>query len=149
MLDGRRDDVIAGLCQTWLCQTEDGEVVSFSAAAGKYDFRSAATQKIRNRFARALHGGPRFLPMMMDGRRVPEMLTEVGTHGVENLGENGGAGVIVEIDPTHEYIFYACLAVRGTSARDGSVREFNHPRTRRHTKKTLYRIQPLCVTSCP
>ena len=126
MLDGRRDDVIAGLCQTWLCQTEDGEVVSFSAAAGKYYFRSAATQKIRNRFARALHSGTRFLPMMMDGRRVPEMLGEVGPHGLENLGEDGRARVIVEIDPTHEYIFYACLAVRGTSARDGSVREFNH-----------------------
>jgi len=121
MLDGRRDDVIAGLCQT-----EDGEVISFGAAAGEYDFRSAAAQKIRNRFARPLHGGPRFLPMMMDGRRVPEMLGEVGPHGLENLGEDGRARVIVEIDPTHEYIFYACLAVRGTSARDGSVREFNH-----------------------
>src|SRR5205809_2386507 len=100
MLDGRRDDVIAGLCQTWLCQTEDGEVVSFSAAAGKYDFRSAATQKIRNRFARALHGGTRFLPMMMDGRRVPEMLTEVGPHGLENLGVDGRARVIGELDST-------------------------------------------------
>src|SRR5438132_6692138 len=101
MLDGRRDDVIAGLCQTWFCQTEDGEVISFGAAAGEYDFRSAAAQKIRNRFARPLHGGPRFLPMMMDGRRVPEMLTEVG-HGLENFGENGGAGVIVEIDAAHD-----------------------------------------------
>src|SRR5438552_18304335 len=126
MVDSRRAAVLAGLCQTWLCQIEDGEVVSFSAAAGKYDFRSAATQKIRNRFAGTLDGGTRFLAMMMDGRRVPEMLAEVGPHGLENLGENGGAGVIVEIDPTHEYIFSACLAVRGTSARDGSVREFNH-----------------------
>src|SRR5207248_7838960 len=92
MLDGRRDDVIAGLCQT-----EDGEVISFGAAAGEYDFRSAAAQKIRNRFARPLHGGPRFLPMMMDGRRVPEMLGEVGPHGLENLGEDGRARVIVEI----------------------------------------------------
>src|SRR5213594_4721723 len=102
MLDGRRDDVIAGLCQTWLCQTEDGEVISFGAAAGKYDFRSAATQKIRNRFARALHGGTRFLPMMMDGRRVPEMLAEVGPHGRENLGEDGRARVVVERYPRHE-----------------------------------------------
>ena len=141
MLDGRRDDVIAGLCQTWLCQTEDGEVISFGAAAGEYDFRSAATQKIRNRFARTFHGRPCLLPMMMDGRRVPEMLAEVGPHGLENLGEDGRARVIVEIDPTHEYIFYACLAVRGTSARDGSVREFNegHEGTRRNA----LRIQPL------
>src|SRR5437870_12768726 len=102
MLDGRRDDVIAGLCQTWLCQTEDGEVISFGAAAGEYDFRSAAAQKIRNRFALPLHGGPRFLPMMMDGRRVPEMLTEVAPHGLENFGENEGAGVIVEIDAAHD-----------------------------------------------
>src|SRR6266478_586695 len=102
MLDGRRDDVIAGLCQTWLCQTEDGEVVSFSAAAGEYDFRSAAAQKIRNRFARPLHGDPRFLSMMMDGRRVPEMLTEVGPHPLENLGEDVRARVIVEIDSVHK-----------------------------------------------
>jgi len=38
----------------------------------------------------------------MDGRRVPEMLTEVGPHGLENFGENGGAGVIVEIDAAHD-----------------------------------------------
>ena len=115
MLDGRRDDVIAGLCQTWLCQTEDGEVVSFSAAAGKYDFRSAATQKIRNRFARAFDGGPRLLPMMMDRRRVPEMLAEVRPHGLQNFGEDGRGRVVVEIDSAHQSIFYARLAARGTS----------------------------------
>jgi hypothetical protein len=38
---------------------------------------------------------------MMDGRRVSEMLAEVWPHGVENFGENGGAGVIVEIDSAH------------------------------------------------
>ena len=107
MLDSRRDDVITGLCQTGLCQarlrqTEDGEVISFSAAAGEYDFRSAAAQKFRNRFTRPLHGGPRLLPMMMDGRRVPKMLAEVGPHGLKNFGENGGAGVIVEIDALHK-----------------------------------------------
>src|SRR5438093_12755257 len=102
MLDGRRDDVIAGLCQTWLCQTEDGEVISFGAAAGEYDFRSAAAQKIRNRFARPLHGGPRFLPMMMDGRRVPEMLAEVGRQGLENFGATGGGGAIAKIDPPND-----------------------------------------------
>src|SRR5690242_19564164 len=96
VLDGRRDNVIA-----WLCQTEDGKVISFGAAAGEYNFRSATAQKIRNRFARPLHGGPPFLPMMMDGRRVSEMLAEVGPHGLENFGEDGGAGVIVEIDSTH------------------------------------------------
>src|SRR5207244_6625457 len=106
--------------------TEDVEVSACRAATGEYDFRRSAAKKIRNRFAHPLRGGARFLPMMMDGRRVPEMLGEVGPHGLENLGEDGRARVIVEIDPTHEYIFYACLAVRGTSARDGSVREFNH-----------------------
>jgi hypothetical protein len=49
--------------------------------------------------------------MMVDGGRVAEVLTEVGTHGVEDLGEDGRGGVIVEVNPAHElhYLFYALL----------------------------------------
>src|SRR5207248_3036700 len=105
MLDGRRDDVIGGLCQT-----EDGEVISFGAAAGEYDLRSAAAQKIRNRFARPLHGGPRFLPMMMDGRRVPETLGEVGPHGSENRVGARRARGSVEMEST-QHISVSAVAL--------------------------------------
>jgi len=47
----------------------------------------------------------------MDGGRVAEALTEVGPHGVEDLGEDGRGSVIVEINAAHRFqgLFYALL----------------------------------------
>jgi len=80
----------------------------------------------------------------MDGRRVPKMLAEVGAHGLEDLGEDGRARIIVEVDSAHQYIFYACLAARGTSARDRSVREFNHQGHEGTRRKSSIGFNPLC-----
>ena len=61
VLDGRSDDMIAGTDQT-----EDGQIVGFSAATGKHHFGRAASQQRSHGFTRALDGCACLLPMMMD-----------------------------------------------------------------------------------
>jgi hypothetical protein len=39
--------------------------------------------------------------MMMDGRRIPEALTEIGLHGLKDCGQHGRGGVIVEVNAAH------------------------------------------------
>ena len=50
--------------------------------------------------------------MMMNGRRVPEALPEVGLHGFKDLWQDGGGGVIVEIDAAHGYMPFYAVCVR-------------------------------------
>jgi len=104
MLDGRGNYVVAGAGKS-----EDREVVAFGATAGKDDLRRSAPYKRRHRLARTLNGGTRVLSMMVDRGRVAEALTEVGTHSVKNLGEDGRGRVIVEVNPTHRLCFYFTL----------------------------------------
>ena len=106
MFDGRRNNVVAGAGES-----EDSQVVAFGATAGKHDLGRTTSYKRRQRLAGSLNGCTRVLSMMVDGGRVAEVLTEVGTHGVEDLGEDGRGGVIVEVNPAHElhYLFYALL----------------------------------------
>src|SRR5207302_8981203 len=82
-------------------QPEDSQVVRFGAAAGENDLRVPAPEQHRNRLPCALHGRPRFLPVMVDRRGIPEMLAEVGLHGLKNLGQHGRGRVVVEIDSLH------------------------------------------------
>ncbi len=82
-------------------EAENCQIVAFGAAAGEDDFRGTASQQSGYRLARPLHRRPRLLSMMMDGRRVPEALPEVGLHGLKDLGQHRGGGVIVEIDAAH------------------------------------------------
>ena len=84
MLDGRGDDMLSGFGETKNCQ-----VVGFGATAGEHDLRSAASQQSGHRLARTLHRRPRLLSMMMDGRRVPKTLPEVGLHGLKDRGQDG------------------------------------------------------------
>ena len=103
MLDGRGDDVIAGLHEA-----RDREIVSLGAAAGEDDFRRAASQQLGNTLPRTLDGSARLLSMVVNGRGIAEVLAEVRTHGVQHLGENRGRGVIVEINAAHchPYLLY-------------------------------------------
>ena len=78
-----------------------GEIVALRTTAGEDDFRRAAPQQIGHGFARVLDRGPRLLPMVMDGRGIAEALLEVGTHGLEHLGQNRRCRVVVEIDALH------------------------------------------------
>ena len=90
-------------CCPGLSESEDCQIVAFGAAAGENDLRRTASQQSGHRFARMLDRRPRLLSMMMDGRRVPEVLPEVGLHGLKDRGQHGGGGVVVEIDAAHGY----------------------------------------------
>jgi hypothetical protein len=61
MLDLGGNQVIAGLRQS-----EHREVVSFSSTAGEDNFGRAASQQVRNRFARSFYRRTRVLPMMVN-----------------------------------------------------------------------------------
>ena len=98
MFDGRRNNVVAGAGES-----EDSQVVAFGATAGKHDLGRTTSYKRRQRLAGSLNGCTRVLSMMVDGGRVAEALTEVGTHRVENLGEDRRGGVIVEVDSAHRF----------------------------------------------
>ena len=50
----------------------------------------------------------------MDAGRVAEVAFEVGAHGVENRGREGGGGVVIEVDHDRE---------RGVDRARGRVRE--------------------------
>ncbi len=56
---------------------------------------------VGHRFARILDRGARFLPVMVDGRGVAEVLPKIRAHGLEHLGQDRGSGVIVEVNATH------------------------------------------------
>src|SRR6476646_5448526 len=103
MLDGGADDMLSRLGEA-----ENREVVGFGAAAGEDNLGRAAPQQSGNGLARALHRHSRLLSMMMERRRVPEMLPEVSLHGLKDRGQHGSGGVVVEIDMAHGYSrFYA------------------------------------------
>ncbi len=82
-------------------EAENCQIVAFGAAAGEDDLRGPASQQSGYRLARPLHCRPRLLSVMMDGRRVPETLPEVGLHGLKDLGQDRGGGVIVEVNAAH------------------------------------------------
>jgi hypothetical protein len=106
MLDRGTNDVI-----TVPHQPGYGEIVSLSAAAGEYHFSETATEQSRNRIPSALDRSPRFLSMMMDGGRVPEVLAKVRPHRLQNFRQYRGRGVIVEINPPHASIVFPLTKV--------------------------------------
>src|SRR6266852_7938288 len=99
MLDRRNDDVVSESCQT-----KDGEIVSLSPAAGEDHLSRPASQKLSDRLARALDRGPCLLSMMMNRRRVPEMLAKIRPHRLEDFRQYGRGGLLVEINPAHTHI---------------------------------------------
>ena len=98
MLDRRGNHVIARLDQA-----EQSQVVAFGAAAGKDNLGSATVQQLGNLLACPLHRRPRLLSLLMDGRGVPKLLEEVGTHRLKHFGQKRAGGVVVEIHPAHQY----------------------------------------------
>ena len=92
---------------------EDREVVGLGAAAGEDDLGGAAAEQLGHRLARALDRRPRLLSMMVDGRRVAEVLAEVGPHGLQHLGQHGRGRVVVEIDSAHRCLYFTLAAACG------------------------------------
>jgi hypothetical protein len=51
-----------------------------------------------------LHGGPRLLALLVDGRRVPEFFQEIRLHSFQNFRKQRRRRIIVEINPVHNSI---------------------------------------------
>ena len=96
-------------CCPGSAKAENCQVVAFGAAAGEDDLGGAASQQRRYRLPRTLDRRPRLLSVMMDGRRVAEVLPEVGLHRLKDLGQDRRGGVIVEIDAAHRLSAYFTL----------------------------------------
>src|SRR4051794_17645823 len=101
MFDCGTDDVI-----TVLYQPGYREVVSLSAAAGKYDLSRTATQQRSDRFASTFDRGPRLLTVMMNGGGVPEVVAKVRPHHFQNVRQYRGRGVVVEVNAPHTSIVF-------------------------------------------
>ena len=96
VLNGRRNHMVAGRNHA-----ENGQVVGLRPATGKHNFRSATPHQLRHRFARALDRRARLLPMMVDGRRIPEMLGKIRLHGRPDFGQQRRRRVVIEVNPSH------------------------------------------------
>src|SRR5581483_877032 len=96
MLDAGSNHVIAGLQQSG-----DGQIVALRPPGSEYDLRCAAVQQFCNRLARALHRGPRLLPVMVNRGCVAELLPKIRAHGLEYFRQNRSGGVIVQVNALH------------------------------------------------
>src|SRR6476646_7632361 len=105
MLDGRGDYVIARADEA-----KNRQVIALSTAAGEDDFGGTRADQRSHGVARALDCGPGMLAMMMDGRRVAELFEKKWPGRVQNFGQHGRGGVVIEIDPAHIHIRLYALA---------------------------------------
>src|SRR5271163_1981203 len=108
--------------QDWLCHegaadSEDGMVVGFGAAAGEDDFLGAGADEGGDLFAGGFDGGAGTLAGGVDGGGVGEFAREIGEHGVEDGGLDGGGGVVIEVDAVHGAI-HRILPAGGSCAMD-------------------------------
>src|SRR5581483_4285611 len=94
------DDVLGGTGSI-ADDAEDGVIVRFGAAAGEDDFLGTRVEKSGDLFASGFHGGPGALADGVDRRGVAEFRRKIGQHRVEDLGIDGGGGVMVEVDAVH------------------------------------------------
>src|SRR5690348_3847855 len=84
--------------------SKNGVIVGFSAAAGKDDFLRLGADQSSDLFAGGFDCCASALAGGVDGRGVGELGGEIGKHGVENLGVDGGRGVVIEIDAVHRAV---------------------------------------------
>jgi len=76
-------------------------VIGFGAAAGEDDLLWAGAYESGDLFAGGFDGGAGTLPKSVNGRGVAEVGGEIGEHGVEDGGVDGGGGVVIEVDAVH------------------------------------------------
>src|SRR5207249_6748965 len=100
-LDRAHDDV-AALEGQRLGASDDTDVVRLGAAAREDDLTRGRVQERRHLGARVLHRSLRLLAERVHAGSVPEVLPEIGKHRLEDLGADGGAGVVIQVDTGHD-----------------------------------------------
>lgn len=78
-------------------------IVGFGAATGEENLLGSCANERGNLLARGLDGSTGILAERVDGGGVAEVGTEVGKHGVQDFGRNGGGGVVIEVDAVHRF----------------------------------------------
>ena len=80
----------------------DGEVGRFSAVGGEENLLLAVgADQCGHLLARPLESIPDPKPVLVQRRGVAEVLCEVRPHGIEDLRQNRGGGLMIEEDLTH------------------------------------------------
>lgn len=75
----------------------DGHVVGLGAAAGEDDLFGGSVDESGNLFASGVDGFADFFGGTVATGGVVPVVAEVGEHGLDDLGVDGGGGVVVEI----------------------------------------------------
>src|SRR3954469_946760 len=96
VLNGGSDNVIAALHQP-----KDAQVVGLSAAAGKNNFRRTRIHQRRYRCSRLFHRRPRVLAIMVNRRRIAELLQVKRPHRLKHLRQDRGGGIVIEVNAAH------------------------------------------------
>lgn len=76
----------------------EGGVVGFGAAGGEDDFVGVGVDELGDLFAGGLDGGFDGFGGAVSGRGVVVVFLEEREHGLEDVGVDGGGGVVVEVD---------------------------------------------------
>ena len=112
MFNGGGDDVSAGAHrQQCLCHAKDGVVVGFGPAACKDNFLGAGVEERGHLFAGGFDGGAGALAKGVNRGGIAKVGGEIGEHGVEDGGLDGGGGVVIEVNASHTAINRILLAV--------------------------------------
>jgi len=80
---------------------ENGVVVRLSAATGKHNFLGTGIEEGRNLIAGGFDGRSRALTEGVDRGGIAEIGGEIGKHGIEYGGLDGGGGVVIKVDAVH------------------------------------------------
>jgi hypothetical protein len=98
-----RDEVLS--CAFCHGDPVDHHVVRFGRSAREDDLRGFASQEERQPLPRLFDARPDRNTEAVAARGVAELLLEIGQHLVEHHWIDGRAGVIVEIDAVHGFLF--------------------------------------------
>lgn len=96
----RSNDVVARLDET-----EEGEIITFSAAGCEDDFRFAAVQHVGDAGTGALHSSASLLAGLMNGRGVAKAFEHPRAHGLKYLGQERRCGIGVHVNASHNTQF--------------------------------------------
>ena len=80
---------------------ENGVVVGLGAATGEDNLLWASIEERGDLFTGGFDGGAGALSEGVDGRGIAELRGEIGEHGIEDGGVDGGGGVVIEVDVLH------------------------------------------------
>ena len=94
VLDGRRDEVIAGMQQS-----EERGVVALGAAGVEDDLGIVAIEELGQGLAGTVERRTCLLAIEMDRRGVAKLLNPIGAHRVDHLRQQGSGGVGIHVDP--------------------------------------------------